>query len=404
MKLSFRKSVTIVCIMLLLDAWRSGIAMSYGVGDCTLCHNNKAGLKRSFHSGGEGECKECHIEKGPALKGADASSTCLRCHEAPMGTRNPTGYYVATNSGNLLAGMPPTQLTPGGDFGWLKKNYSWNAPGSVGKSPGERHGHNIVALEYGYLEDSSYRVSPGGNYPSGSLSCTSCHDPHAKSSRGGMGNGSYRMLGGRGYKAGSGSGVVFSADPPIAVSPRVYNRAEDTTDTRVAYGTGMSEWCSNCHVSGCEGRTHPAGSCASCAGEVFYNYNAYRKSGDINGRYESAYSSLVPFEEGTSARELLEAHAQNNGSYLKGADARSNVSCLTCHRAHASGWNHMTRWNMETDFIVYNGRYPGVDNGSPAAYAQGRTAAESRKALYDRPVSQFAAAQRSLCDKCHIKD
>jgi hypothetical protein len=321
-----------------------------------------------------------------------------------MGTRKPTGYYVSTNGGDLLGGMFPSQLTPGGDFGWLKKNYSWSSQSASGTSSGERHGHNIIALDYGYVEDTSHRVSPQGNYPGSRLSCISCHDPHAKSSKGGNTAGAYRMLGGRGYKAGAATGFVFSEDPPIAVSPPDYNRGESISDTRVAYGTGMSEWCGNCHSSGCGGQTHPSGICASCGGRVLSNYNAYVKSGNINGRFDTAYTSLIPFEEGTSSREVLALHAQNNGSYMKGPDSRANVSCLTCHRAHASGWNYMTRWNMETDFIVYNGAYPGIDNGAPATYAQGRTAAETRRALYERPSFRFATAQRSLCNKCHIRD
>jgi hypothetical protein len=212
------------------------------------------------------------------------------------------------------------------------------------------------------------------------------------------------MLGGRGYKTSTVPGFVFNFDAPIAISPRDYNRSESMTDTRVAYGSGMSEWCGNCHTSGCEGKTHPSGNCANCGIETMANYGGYVKSGDINGRAETSFTSLVAFEEGTNNRSILAQHAQSNGSYTKGAEVGSRVMCLTCHRAHASGWNCMGRWNMDSDFIVYEGRYPGIDNGSPAKYAQGRTAAETQKALYDRPITRFAKYQRSLCNKCHPKD
>jgi hypothetical protein len=128
------------------------------------------------------------------------------------------------------------------------------------------------------------------------------------------------------------------------------------------------------------------------------------KSGNINGRADAAYISLVPFEEGIDNRSMLAQHAQTNGSYSRGPEYGSNVMCLTCHRAHASGWNSMARWNMDVDFLVYNGKYPGIDNGAPPEHAQGRTAAETKWALYDRPSNRFAAVQRGLCNKCHTKD
>ncbi|MEI6205479.1 MAG: hypothetical protein WCP20_01720 [Desulfuromonadales bacterium] len=304
---------------------------------------------------------------------------------------------------DIRSGFPPSQLTPGGDFGWLKKSYSWRSSRESGSSPGERHGHNIVANDFGYVADSRLRVSPNGRYPSSDLSCISCHDPHGKNFKSAGATGAYRMLGGRGYKTSLAPAVVFTFDAPVVVSPSDYNRSEGATDTRVAYGSGMSEWCANCHTSGCAGRTHPAGKCANCGRETMSNYNAYVKSGNINGRADTAYTSLIPFEEGTENRSTLVQHAQNNGSYTRGAESGSNVMCLTCHRAHASGWNSMARWNMDTDFIVYYGKYPGTDNGS-AEHAQGRTAAETQKALYDRPSSRFAAVQRGLCNKCHTKD
>jgi len=79
--------------------------------------------------------------------------------------------------------------------------------------------------------------------------------------------------------------------------------------------------------------------------------------------------------------------------------------CLSCHRAHASGWDHAMRWNMKTEFLVYNGEYPGIDGTNvPAGISQGRTRAETRKAYYDRPPTAYATSQRSLCNKCHAKD
>jgi len=368
-----------------------------------LCRSGEA-----FHSGSAAECKECHVGTGSQLRGSDASSTCLRCHQTPSGKLQPNGYYVSTNDTDL-AGMPPSQLTPGGDFAYLKKNYFWSFSGRKNESRGERHGHNIVALDYGYWADTTNKYGPGGDYPANALSCISCHDPHGKVSKDPSTTGTYRLLGGAGYSPSSAGGIAFKFDAPIAVAPPFYNRSEAVTDTRVAYGKGMSEWCTNCHAqlgedAGAAHYGHPVGSRAKFSQEVIINYNAYLKSGDLSGRGDNSYTSLVPFEEGTDDRLLLAQHAGSGGGYTKGPDYDSNVMCLTCHRAHASGWDQITRWNMTTDFIIYDGVFPGSDKNSPTQFAQGRTSVDTQRALYDRPSSLFATHQRGLCNKCHARD
>lgn len=348
----------------------------------------------------------------------------------------PGEYHIATDESDMPAGSPPVQLTPGGDFGWLKKTYQWiPANGEAGgRSPGERHGHNIVASAYGFTADPALSTAPGGTYPAADLSCTSCHDPHGKYRRladgsirtGGtpvQGSGSYetspdptasaavgvyRLLGGIGYVRTSGGNEPFRFNPPAAVSPTDYNRAETISDTRVAYGSGMSEWCSNCHIAftgsgGAPG--HPAGSMIKMSPRLVANYNAYIASGNASGNSSTSYTSLVPFEMGTSDYSLLKSTASGDGSMTAGPDTGSNVMCLTCHRAHASAWDRATRWNMKAEFLVYNGDYPGVDSTDvPTQYSQGRMKGETRRAFYERPAGVYAAFQRSLCNKCHTMD
>jgi hypothetical protein len=113
---------------------------------------------------------------------------------------------------------------------------------------------------------------------------------------------------------------------------------------------------------------------------------------------------MVPFEMGTNDYNKLKTTANSTGADRSGPTMEANVMCLTCHRAHASGWDSMTRWNMQSEFIVYNGRYPGIENGAPADVAQGRTSMEIQKTFYDRPARYYAYYQRSLCNKCHAKD
>jgi hypothetical protein len=70
---------------------------------------------------------------------------------------------------------------------------------------------------------------------------------------------------------------------------------------------------------------------------------------------------------------------------------------MSCHRAHATGFPEMLRWNMENEFVVKNGVYQVSERGRT-------TAGEQAAGYYDRPVTQFASYQRVLCNKCHAQD
>jgi len=414
----------------------------------------------AFHSGGVGACDGCHtmhnsfenramaptlplLTSGPyLLQGPDASSACLHCHQQ-AGDLLPNAHHVSTADGDMPTGTPPRQLAPAGDFGWLKKTYTWQlVPGGpMLTSRGERHGHNIVAADYGYVEDVAHPTAPGGDYPSARLGCHSCHDPHGKYRRFADGSiatsgqpimasgsyadspdptsalavGVYRHLAGVGYQPKSLGAHAFVFPPPAAVAPRDYNRSEAVTQTRVAYGSGMSEWCGNCHarvldgtfVSGETGHVHPADDDADLTTSVVANYDAYVATGDLGGSHARSYLSLVPFEEGTADYALLKAHARNDDSFLEGPSVYSNVSCLSCHRSHASGFDSKTRYGHGSEFMTL-GDGAGVpswpDPATSPAIAQGRTPEEIQQAYYGRAPTVFAPYQRDLCDKCHLKD
>lgn len=401
---------------------------------------------RAFHDGGVGACDSCHSMHGPRagelptqvgaylLSGGDSSSACLNCHADDVARE----YSVLTK--NVLPGQAPLNYDPAGDFAWLKKNWVWmDRKGGAYSSPGERHGHNVVAQDYGLARDPTLSTAPGGLYPAAQLSCISCHDPHggyrvkldgsfgrsgiAISSSGSYGQlanesgavGSYRLLAGTGYAPRSiSSAPAFVNDPPVAVAPLSYNRSERSTQTRIAYGAGMSEWCSNCHgalhtpQSPASAFMHPSGAAAKLAqNRTATIYNTYVKTGDLSGTLFTSYLSLVPFEEGSTDVLTLSTHASSNGTVGIGpSTGTENVMCLSCHRAHASGWDRGMRWNQRSDALVVDGLWPGTDAGGGASdpsFAQGRTVAETRAAMYDRDPSVFATFQTSLCNKCHAK-
>jgi hypothetical protein len=390
----------------------------------------------AFHSGGVAECMGCHnIHDGQSasalLIAGDTTSTCANasCH----GSASAGSYHIL--SPTVTPGVPPTQRTPGGDFGWLLKTYTWSPrSGTSNTEPGEEHGHNVVAVDLpGYGADSVNTTAPGGDMDATLLSCNSCHDNHGKLRRlstgaiattgapiigsgsytnsvaplAGQAVGVYRLLRGPGSTAGSG-GKTFTALFNASVASS-YNTAETTTATAIAYGAGVTDWCATCHPdmhSATSSKlTHPVNQGFSAG--VAANYNAYLGSGLAGA---SGFDSVVPFQtDNTTDFATLKAAAISNVVGVGGQAATSSrVMCLSCHRAHASGFAHMTRWQNEGEFIAADGVWPGTDSPSTIAtaakYAQGRTTAETLASYNGKPETKYATYQRSLCNKCHAKD
>ena len=369
----------------------------------------------AFHEGGGEEyCLGCHnihrsegsqnpstgessVAPRMTLRGSDSSSTCLQCHASSGAVQS-----VLSNNGS--------GFTPGGDFYWLHKTFTWTEGGLSYESEADSHGHNVVALDYGLHEDRRQSSAPGGGYLASSLTCTSCHNPHATTmangetgsivlgltTYGGTTSGNYRLLGGVGYQgSGQGSGVTFSHDPPIAVAD---SSSWIETDSRhPVYGSGMSEWCANCHSvflnssTTTVGGKHPAGKGAKLNGDIARNYNSYVKTGDLSGSQANAYLALVPFEVGISDVVFLDP-SSSSGPGL----GTANVMCLTCHRAHASAFENIGRWDFWTALIAESHPRFG-DSG-----ANGNDVVNS---YYGRDMSaEFGENQRQLCNKCHLKD
>ncbi len=418
----------------------------------------------AFHSGGVAECEGCHTmhnslegaavatglpqyQSGPyLLKANDQSGTCLNCHNSP--DTAPSSYHISTDASKLGPGLPPVEATPGGDFAWLKKTYNFSIRNTPTTDPGQRHGHNIIAADFGYVQDPDLAAAPGGTYPASSLACSSCHDPHGKYRRladgtiattglpifnsGSYNNsnaptagvsavGAYRILAGIGYQPKSLAGsYAFVNTVPAAVAPSTYNRLENAGQTHVAYGSGMSEWCANCHTamlensftSGMKGLVHPAGNSAKLTAAIVSNYNAYVTSGVMtNTDPTKAYNTMVPFELGKgfslTDTAALKALAVNTDTIDQSASTAANVSCLSCHRAHASGFESMARYNLSNEFMTI------ADSAGVAQYDSsttegkinyGKNVAEQTAAYYGRPATAFGPYARNLCNKCHAKD
>ena len=427
----------------------SGTAFAFhdgGVAGCDGCHTmhnstNNPMLRVTNPNGGSGEGNGNTY----LLQGVDQSSTCLNCHAAADALGSGGSYHVMTYP-FPATGVPPSELSPGGDFAWLQKSYA--AAGYGNPSPGYFHGHNIIAAGYGLTADPRNAVAPGAlnagsAYPGNELFCSSCHDPHGKYrlntvgqavhattgapiyTSGSYGNdpsvqgtqqlavGAYRLLGGVGYSpvsvGGAGGPYAFTADSPWAAAPSTYNRSEATSQTVVAYGKGVSAWCSNCHPlmhtasNNTGGNVHPTGQAVGAATAV--NYNGYIKTGTFSTG-ANLYSTLAPFGiDNIQSNSTLSTNINNQHLAMQSS---SQVVCYTCHRAHASGWDEGMRFPIANDFMTIgdgagHAIYPGSDT-TGSSLSMNRTNSEWQQALYGRPATVFAPYQRPLCNKCHIKD
>jgi hypothetical protein len=369
----------------------------------------------AFHDGGVAHCDGCHTmhnsEDGQSIieggvvgttgahltKGADPGSTCLSCHEG-SGT-----FHIFSTNGN--------NFTPGGDFYWLTKTFAWQDLGNTITRNGYNFGHNVIAADFGLVQDPVLSVAPGGTFQSAWLSCSSCHDPHGKkinksgpivasgsyrenwNNFAGQELGNFRLLGDQGYPAGP--GFTFINRPPIATTPSPFGAGRNETDSsHTDYGQSMSEWCGNCHtgfVAGAGEHRHAASNQATMGPiGIDSNYNIYVKTGDLTGTRATAFLALVPFERGTSQP------TNTNPRSTQGPDPASNVMCLSCHRAHASAFPEAGRWDFEADLIA---------DSHPQDSDAGATGGDQIRSYYGRDmVSIFGEGQRSLCNKCHIQD
>lgn len=377
----------------------------------------------SFHFGGVGSCDSCHSmhdardtdaeddnKSKSLLLASDPSSVCLNCHTGPGGLDRASVFS-----------MDGSAMTPGGDFYWLTKTFTW----AGGASAGENHGHNVIARDFNLGQDLRLTQGPGGNYQSADLGCTSCHDPHGQTGGGtkegvppvsvsgsygeqpasSTTRGNYRLLGDASYDGGrAAEGYRFTYNAPVA-RQNLNSRFGESDGSHVDYGSGMSEWCGNCHEgvlrndhSGAGSFNHPSGSSRTLTGEMITMYNTYINTGDLlavgtgtgTGNSATAYLQFVPFERGISDQQQLDP------TNRKGPNSNSRIMCLTCHRVHASAFQSIGRWDF--DAVLLAESHPGPGDG-------GLSGNDVYHSYYGRNLaSEFGSDQGPFCEKCHGSD
>jgi hypothetical protein len=151
------------------------------------------------------------------------------------------------------------------------------------------------------------------------------------------------------------------------------NSGVESQTSHTAYKGGMSAWCGNCHGDFHSNNTkliHPSG---RVLGSIANSYNLYNGTSDqMGGTQATAYLAEVPFED-----------PANTTTSEAGPSASSQVSCITCHRAHATSAPNAMRWDMNVTLLHED----GVESGA-----------------YAIPDPYNDLNQRSLCNKCHVKD
>ncbi len=330
-----------------LLAGPAGAFHDKGVADCAGCH--------TMHNSQDGVLVDPASPNGNAwlLTKASPSEVCLSCHATRLG---------AVFGTDPLA--PPVERGGGNFVFLLEDNINDGHAGASNPILGFRGGHNIVAPGYGVGADGVTTVAPGGNFPASFLACSSCHDPH--------GNTNFRLLYGAGRVVNT--FYPFTNPAPTAVGISLFGAGGESNTNHTAYQAGMSAWCGNCHGDFHNvGSTlkHPTGE--TLGGTIATAYNLYNGTDfPIGGTQATAYLAAVPFED-----------PANTTTSTAGPSGGSTVMCLTCHRAHATSAPDAGRWDFNVTFLNED----GAESGS-----------------YIIPNPYASANQRSLCNKCHVKD
>ncbi len=327
----------------------SGVAFGFhdeGVAHCDGCH--------TMHNSSNGALVDAAHPNGNAylLKFSSATDLCLSCHATSRG---------AVWGTNPLA--PPPEKGAGNFVFLTEDNINDGRNGATNPISGRQGGHTVNSPARGIGPDGILLTAPGGTFPATALECSSCHDPH--------GNEHFRLLYGTGPVQ---AGLTNFVNPAPDAEGIDFSAGVESNASHTAYKGGMSAWCGNCHGDFHNNNTkliHPSGQ--TIGGAIATAYGLYNGTAHYaTGNPATSYLSQVPFEDPTMTPTSTE-----------GPTASSQVSCITCHRAHATSSLNATRWDYTQTLLGTD----GVESGS-----------------YALPNPYNDPNQRSLCNKCHVKD
>jgi cytochrome c553 len=398
--------------------------------DCHTMHGSEDGAKVNAGSGagqwtGTGGFREL-LYKG------DWTDMCLSCHKQGFNTAATADLpSVYQGYGNWTApivmtldGVDPANISmPAGDF------YYSNLDTKKGHNPAYTKGSLGAATSKLMAADTTLgSAPPGGTISDGEWSCHSCHGMHSRFSgsytayrqikrkvNGVVVTGDVRSFG---VESTAGGEVQNAAYEPIKSNSRgdvqgtnyVNTRQDgqalqgadlfaDLSDTnKNVYQGGFSSFCSACHGDfhggNTESRTadngktrsggawikHPTNVVMDNTNGAKYSINTYRvtvTNAQGNNPNPVGYDWKYPLIKADSDFSVKSAVASaTDPATLANTD---RISCLTCHKAHASQYENMTRW----------------DSNAHSFIASGATDFEGQASIGDNPAYG--------CGKCHQK-
>ncbi len=341
---------------------------------------------------------------------------CLQCHTYPASTAFKAPAVMSANGF-----LPVNVASPAGDF-----YYSSNDP-KKGHNPGKSLGVQSMVMP----SDPVLTVSPGGTYPTADWDCATCHDPH---NRFGANVAAWRQLkrkvneivhtgaetvsfGVESY--GGDQGTTSPGFEPIKSNSRGDLRG-GTNDTRYVntradgnpiegaklypplaesdtnknvYRGGFSSFCAVCHgdFHGGDGETRTANNTNTRLNGAWVRHPTNVKMNETGSKYGIAtYTAVVSNAQGTSPNPVgydwRYPLVQPDSDFTVKANAASmgvagtaigddRMMCLTCHKAHASKYENMTRWDANGHAFIANGvnDFTGTpSNGDNPAYGCGK--------------------------------
>ena len=387
--------------------------------DCHTMHNSDDGAPVVEAGYGTGLAPNPEM-----LYRADWTDMCLSCHMQGQNTSATAALPNVLDSGwtapivMTLDGVDPAGIAmPGGDFYYSDLD------------PATGHNPAYTAGALGATATSLFMASDPilGDVPPGGIidgdnewSCHTCHGMHSRFS------GSYTAWRQISRKV---NGVVVSGDvtsfgvetatgnkgataagyEPLKSNSRgdvqgtnyVNKRADtqalegadlflDESDiNKNVYRGGFSSFCSVCHgdFHGGNGETRTADNANTRAGGYWVRHPSNVAMNEAGSKYGiNTYTAVVTNAQGTNPNPVgydwryplvqpdadftvkIDVASMTDPATAIGAD---RMMCLTCHKAHASEFNNMTRWDTEGHAFISDGDldFMGVaSNGDNPAY------------------------------------
>ncbi len=395
--------------------------------DCHTLHNSENGTSAvvSGYTGGTNPNPEL-------LYRGDWTDMCLSCHKAGQNTSSTAALpsvfdggweapIVMTTDGNV----PTGKAMPAGDFYWS------NLDPKKGHNPAYTKGAVAATSLFMAADTTLTTIPPGGTDimaagKSGEWSCHSCHGMHSRFS------GSYTAY--RQIQRKVNGVLVTGKTDTAAAGVETYTGAAETTaagyepilsnsrgdiqgmnyiaaradtnplegaslfasesDTnKNVYRGGFSSFCSACHgdFHGGNGETRTANNTNTRLNGAWVRHPTNVKMNETGSKYGIAtYTAVVNNAQGTSPNPVgydwRYPLVQPNSDFTVKSDVASmgvagtaigddRMMCLTCHKAHATQYENMTRWDTNGHAFIANGvnDFTGTpSNGDNPAYGCGK--------------------------------